>query len=118
MVVIKFLKNWTLPIAIVVGIILYFIFHLVPFLSPIAEWYAPYNGNVLPDFMFLILFVIFCKVDFRKLLPVKWHFWICLQQILFVSSLVGIIVAFKLHNEALIMLEAILVCIIGPCAMP
>ncbi|WP_434502849.1 transporter [Prevotella sp.] len=116
MVVIKFLKNWTLPIAIVVGIILYFIFHLVPFLSPIAEWYAPYNGNVLPDFMFLILFVIFCKVDFRKLLPVKWHFWICLQQILFVSSLVGIIVAFKLHNEALIMLEAILVCIIGPCA--
>ena len=51
MVVIKFLKNWTLPIAIVVGIILYFIFHLVPFLSPIAEWYAPYNGNVLPDFM-------------------------------------------------------------------
>ena len=113
---IKFLKNWTLPIAIVIGIILYFIFHLVPFLSPIAKWYAPYNGNVLPDFMFLILFVIFCKVDFRKLLPVKWHFWICLQQILFVFSLVGVIVAFKLHNEALIMLEAILVCIIGPCA--
>ena len=43
MAVISFFKNWTLPIAIVIGIILYLIFHLVPFLSPIAEWYAPYN---------------------------------------------------------------------------
>ncbi|WP_018464400.1 hypothetical protein [Segatella paludivivens] len=73
MAVISFFKNWTLPIAIVIGIILYLIFHLVTFLSPIAEWYAPYNENVLPVFMFLILFVTFCKIDFRKLLPVKWH---------------------------------------------
>jgi BASS family bile acid:Na+ symporter len=116
MSVIKFLKDWTLPVAIVTGIIVYITFHFIPFLSPVAEWYAPYNGNVLPDFMFLILFVTFCKVDFRKLFPVKWHFWISLQQVLFVFSLVGVIVAFKLHGEALIMVEAVLVCIIGPCA--
>ena len=71
MSVIKFLKDWTLPVAIVTGIIVYITFHFIPFLSPVAEWYAPYNGNVLPDFMFLILFVTFCKVDFRKLFPVK-----------------------------------------------
>jgi len=73
MSVIRFLKNWTLPIAIVIGIIVYFTFHFIPFLSLIAEWYAPYNENVLPVFMFLILFVTFYKVEFRKLLPVTWH---------------------------------------------
>ncbi len=114
--IIRFLKNWTLPVAICTGIIVYFIFHLIPILQPIAIWYAPYNANVLPDFMFLILFITFCKVDFKKLLPVKWHLWISIQQIIFIFALVGIIKYFDITRDGLIMLEAILVCIIGPCA--
>src|SRR5574344_1971612 len=66
---IKILKNWTLPVAMVTGVIIYILFHFIPFLKPIGDFYAPYNNNILPDFMFLILFVTFCKVDFKKLLP-------------------------------------------------
>lgn len=114
--IIKFIKDWTLPVAMATGVAVYLLFHFVPVLRPIGQWYEPYNANVLPDFMFLILFVTFCKVDFRKLLPVKWHFWTGLQQVIFVLALVGGVVGFGITGRALVMLEAILVCIIGPCA--
>ncbi len=112
----RFLKNWTLPVAMATGVVIYLLFHFIPVLQPIGKWYAPYNGNVLPDFMFLMLFVTFCKVDFRKLVPVKWHFWIVLQQIVFVLMITGLVVGFGITAEGLILLESILVCIIGPCA--
>lgn len=113
---VRFLKNWTLPAAMATGVCVYLLFRFVPWLRPIGQWYSPYNDSVLPDFMFLILYVTFCKVDFRRLLPVRWHLWISIQQIVFVMALVGIITGFGIYGNALIMLEAILVCIIGPCA--
>ena len=33
-------------------------------------------------FMFLVLFVTFCKVDFRRLRPVAWHWWLGAFQLL------------------------------------
>ncbi|MBP7767744.1 MAG: transporter [Prevotella sp.] len=114
--VVRFLKNWTLPVAMLTGVCVYLLFRFIPALRPIGAWYEPYNDNVLPDFMFLILFVTFCKVDFRKLRLVRWHLWISLQQILFVLLLLGLIMGFGLSGHSLIMVEAVLVCIIGPCA--
>lgn len=114
--ILRFIKNWTLPVSMTTGVVVYLLFHFVPILQPIGRWYAPYNDNVLPDFMFLILFVTFCKVDYKRLLPVKWHFWIGLQQVVFVLALVGLILGFNITGNGLIMLEAILVCIIGPTA--
>ncbi|WP_276893517.1 transporter [Hallella bergensis] len=114
--VVRFIKNWTLPVAMTTGIVAYLLFHFVPVLQPIGRWYAPYNDNVLPDFMFLILFVTFCKVDYKRLIPVKWHLWIGIQQVAFVLALVGLILGFGITGKALIMFEAVLVCIIGPAA--
>ncbi len=114
--IIRFVKNWTLPVAMATGVVGYLLFRFVPFLRPVGQWYAPYNDSVLPDFMFLILFVTFCKVDFKKLLPVRWHLWIGIQQVAFVFALVGIIIGFGLTGAGLVMVEAVLVCIIGPCA--
>lgn len=114
--IVRLLKNWTLPVAMVTGVVVYLLFTGVSWLRPLAHWYAPYNDRVLPDFMFLILLITFCKVDFRKLLPVRWHFWIGLQQVVFVALLAGLIIEFNLSGPALIMTEAVLVCVIGPCA--
>lgn len=114
--VVRFIKNWTLPVAMTTGIVAYLLFHFVPVLQPIGRWYAPYNDNVLPDFMFLILFVTFCKVDYKRLIPVKWHLWIGIQQVAFVLALVGLILGFGITGKALIMFEAVLVCVIGPAA--
>ena len=35
--------------------------------------FAPFFNAILPLFMFLVLFVIFCKVDFKKLRVTRWH---------------------------------------------
>lgn len=102
--------------AMVTGICVYLLFRFIPQLRPIGQWYAPYNDDVLPDFMFLILFVTFCKVDFKKLKLVKWHLWICVQQVAFVLVLAAMILGFDLTGPSLVMAEAVLVCIIGPCA--
>ncbi len=115
-VLLEFLKNWTLPVAILTGVVVYMVFSSVSFLKPIGQWYAPYNDHVVPGFMFLVLYVTFCKVSLRKLLPVRWHLWICIQQVVFVLVLTGVAVGFHLSGSALVMVEAVLVCVIGPCA--
>jgi len=113
---IDFIKNWTLPAAMFTGTVLYLIFAFVPFLSGPAEFFSPIFDTILPLFMFLILFVTFCKVDFKKLLPVKWHFWVGLFQIIFSFIIVGLILSFDMKDNSLILMESLLTCIIGPCA--
>ena len=114
--IIRFLKDWTLPVSIALGIIIYFVFAKIPALQPVSDWFTPISKHILPSFMFLILFTVFCKVDFTKLRPVRWHLWVAVQQVAFILILVGLILVFQLKGEPLILLEAILACVIGPCA--
>ena len=60
--IVRFIKDWTLPVAMAAGTCIYLLVHFIPALKPLGEWYAPYNEDILPDFMFLILYVTFCKV--------------------------------------------------------
>ena len=86
---VRFLKDWTLPVSIGLGIIIYFVFAEIPELEPVCEWFLPLSRPILPSFMFLILFTVFCKVDFKKLRPVKWQMWVAIQQVVFVLLIVG-----------------------------
>lgn len=109
-------KNWTLPVAIATGSIVYLLFAYLPPLASAATFFAPLLDEALPFFMFLVLYVTFCKVDYRRLRPVRWHFWIGILQIFFVALLTLSILMFHVQGEALVLHEAILTCIIGPCA--
>ena len=112
----QFIKNWTLPFSMGIGAVVYLVFYYVPALEGASQWFAPLFNSILPLFMFLILYVTFCKVDFKKLAPVKWHFWTTACQLLFVVSIVGAILFFHIGGKQLILLESILACIISPCA--
>ena len=114
--VIHFLKEWTLPVAMVVGTVVYFIFALTPALEEIADVMGPIIDEIFPLFMFLILFVTFCKVDFHRMRPVSWHWWVGVFQVLFVAIIMGVILGLHVSGDQLIILEAVLTCIIGPCA--
>ena len=116
MKLITLLKKWTLPMAMLCGVTTYLIFAFVPFLEPAAVFFSPILDMILPLFMFLILYVTFCKVDFHKLVPVRWHLWVGVFQLLFVAIIVGAILVFEVKGNGLILLESILACIIGPCA--
>lgn len=114
--VLSFLKNWTLPAAMLTGTVVYLVFAFVPQLDSFGNVAGPIFDEILPAFMFMILFVTFCKVDFRKLIPVAWHWWVALLQTVFIFIVVGSILAFDIKGNNLILMEALLVCIISPCA--
>ena len=112
--IIRFIKDWTLPIAMGLGTLIYLIFGFTPQLNEAAMFFSPIMTTILPLFMFLILFVTFCKVDFRQLRPVAWHLWIGIFQVLFIGILMVLIL--DLEQEDRILLEAIMMCVISPCA--
>ncbi|MDY4924284.1 MAG: transporter [Prevotella sp.] len=116
MQLIRLLKDWTLPVAIATGCAVYMIFALVPQLDTFATCAAPVFDALLPMFMFLVLFVTFCKVDFRRLRPVAWHWWLGAFQLLGVGVVMATVIAFSLKGNRLILAEALLTCIISPCA--
>ena len=114
---IRFIKDWTLPVAMGAGAALYLMFAFTPQLDEAATAMGPFFATILPLFMFLILFVTFCKVDFRQLRPVAWHAWVGVFQVLFV----GVLMLFLVKGEgkmegSKVLLEALLMCIISPCA--
>ena len=98
------------------GCLLYLIFAFTPQLESAADFFDPVFNAILPMFMFLILFVTFCKVDFHKLRLVVWHFWVSLFQLLFIGLIMGLILGFTMKGDSLILMEAILMCVICPCA--
>ena len=125
---IRFLKDWTLPVAIAVGTICYLTFYYVSALDELGDILRPVFDVIFPLFVFLTLFVTFCKVDFHDMHPHRWHVGILVAQLLLVALNIGIILWAKstlIEVKATSMMamfaspllwEAMLTCIIGPAA--
>lgn len=114
--VINFIKEWTLPCAIAAGATIYLIFALIPGLSDAADFFSPIMDTLMPVVLFLVLLVTFCKVNFHKMRPTRWHWMVCAFQIITVAMVFGLIKDFDLHGRSLILAEGVLICIIGPGA--
>ncbi len=114
--IIRFFKNWTLAIAIALGAAVYFIFAYTPILYGIGATISPTLNTILPITLFLVLFVTFCKVDYRKLKPVKWHFWSIVVQLLFVILLLLPVLVFHFSTPFSILFQGLIACAIGPGA--
>ena len=114
--IVRFIKDWTLPVAMGTGAVLYLPFAFTPQLDAAGTAMAPFFAAILPLFLFLVLFVTFCKVDFHQLRPVGWHFWVGVFQLLFIGVLMALMVGFHITGNSLILMEAILMCVISPCA--
>ena len=114
--VVRFIKDWTLPVAMGIGAVAYLVFAFTPSLDSAADFFSPIFETILPMFMFLVLFVTFCKVDFHKMRPVTWHLWTGIFQVLFIAVLMGLIIGFSMTGDSLVLMEAILMCVISPCA--
>lgn len=111
----KFLKDWTLIIAILSGIAGYFVFVSLP-LPPSAHDFANETVAVAqPMLIFSMLFLTFCKIDLRHLRLRKWHLWLLLIQCgLF--SIIGSVLILLPHSGLRVVLEGAMLCLICPTA--
>ena len=112
----RFLKEWTLPVAIALGTLCYLLFYYVPALDAAGKWFGPVFDVIFPFFVFLTLLVTFCKVDFHQMRPHRWHLWVLVAQIVLVAANVGIIFFVGDNMEQKILWEGVLTCVIGPSA--
>lgn len=112
---VSLLKNWTLPIAIIVGCGSYLSYYFLPCMKPVGEVVGPTVDVVFPLLVFLTLLITFCKVDYHQLRPHRWHLWVMLAQLAAVAVVFWL--AFRADDsEQKIVCEGVLTCVIAPCA--
>lgn len=114
--IIRFLKDWTLPVAIATGTVCYLTFYYVPQLDELGDTLSPIIDTVFPISVFLTLLVTFCKVNFHEMRPHRWHTGILMAQLLLVTVIVGICLSLRDCPDSKLVWEAILTCVIGPSA--
>ena len=66
---IRFLKDWTLPVAIATGTICYLTFYYTPQLDELGDRLSPVFDIIFPISVLLTLFITFCKVNFHEMRP-------------------------------------------------
>ncbi len=94
---IKFIKNWTLPIAMSIGALGYPIFIQIRFL--------------MPYLLFMILFITFSKISFKDLRYEPLHGWLLAIQL--IGSLAIFFLLYPLNKYVA---ECAMLCLIAPTA--
>lgn len=112
----RFLKNWTLPVAMLTGTLVYFLFAKTPVLSPVASALSGVVERLTPALIFAQLLLTFCKVDWRDLKPKWWHVWLLLFQLVSSLFLATFLVIAPLQEGYRCLLQGVMVCLICPTA--
>lgn len=113
---IRFLKDWTLPVAIAVGSVSYLTFRFVPCLDTAGENISRVVDIVFPFTVFLTLLVTFIKVDFHQMRPHRWQIWTQAAQLTLVVLAAGLVFLSDNDIEQKLLLESMLTCVIAPAA--
>jgi len=113
--IVKFLKDWSLPVAMVVGILLYLVYYYIPALKPIGP--AAYSSIkfIQPILIFVMLFLQFNKVSPHDLKVQKWHVIVATIQCLFFVCL-AVIASFVKDESLKLIIESAMLCFLCPTA--
>ncbi|KAA6350914.1 hypothetical protein EZS27_001761 [termite gut metagenome] len=93
----KFLKDYTLPLAMLAGIVGHSLFVYLSFLTPFL--------------VFFMLLLTFCKVSFSELRPTRLHVWLLLIQLVGAPA-----VYLLLRGFDEVVAQAVMLCVICPTA--
>lgn len=110
-----FLKNWTLPLSILSGIVGYFIYVNIPLFDSTHRVVGQVVGFVQPLLIFMMLFLTFLNVGPRDLRLGKWHFILLVLQMLLFGGL-ALMLSFVEGESVRIMLESAMLCLLCPTA--
>lgn len=115
-VMIKFLKNWTLPISMLVGTLAYLLFARVSFLAPAKPYIHQFVSFVTPWLIFTQLLLTFCKIDMKELRPKRWHLWLLMIQAFSCALVAGVLLCVPMRELSVGIWEGVMVCLICPTA--
>lgn len=113
--VLKFIKDWTLPISMLSGVIGYFAYVNIHALDDTHEFMNHFLSIFQPLLLFCMLFVSFCKVHPRELKPQRWMLKLIGIQALSFILIAMLIVAIP-DIPGRVVLEAFIICMICPTA--
>lgn len=113
--VLRFLKNWTLPVSITMGALLYFAYAHARWLDFTRPYAMPVVAVVQPVLIFTMLFLTFCKVDARNLRFRRVHIWLLLFQMLSFAAL-GLLLYLSPEVPGRLLVEGAMLCLVCPTA--
>ena len=118
----KIIKEWMLPIAMLMGASIYLIYHVLP--EPVHKM-GPFLNDALavfqPMLIFSMLFLTFCTIEPKDLKPHRWHWWLLLVQggmftVLGLSAALLIKFFPERSSDMLALIESAMLCFICPTA--
>ena len=78
---VRIFKAWTLPIAMVIGVLGYLLYAALPLSEATRVGVAEVSHLLQPTLIFLILFLSLCRMEFSSLRLYWWHLWLLLIQL-------------------------------------
>lgn len=113
---IKFIKNWTLPLAMLVGTLAYLMFAKLSVLVPAKPYVHAFVSFVTPWLIFAQLLLTFCKIDMAELKPKRWHGWLLMIQGFSCVLAAGVLLLVPMSALSIGVWEGMMVCLICPTA--
>lgn len=112
----RFIKNWTLPLAMLAGTLGYFFLAKVSFGGLAKPYIDSFVTILMPILIFFQLLLTFCKIEMHELKPKSWHGWLLLFQIVSCLLIVGLLVYLPMGETYREVFEGTMVCLICPTA--
>ena len=112
---IRFLKNWTLPVSMISGALAYYICSQLPLTYEVKHDILSVIEVLQPVLLFIMLFVAFCKIKPTDLKPHRWHLWLLLIQCLIFIAACLFLWAYP-TSGARVIVEGFMLALICPTA--
>jgi len=112
----RFIKNWTLPIAMLIGTLAYLVFAKWSFLAPAKPYVNSFVSIITPWLIFAQLLLTFCQIDWKELKPKRWHLWLLMIQGFSCALTAGVLLCVPMGELSKGFWEGMMVCLICPTA--
>ena len=113
----RFLRDWSLPIAMLSGVVMYLLYVNIPLFRGTEDFVSSAVSVVQPALIFAMLFVTFCKVRLSELKPSRWHLWLLMFQLVsFVAISLTIVLVQDMSASVKVLLESAMMCLLCPTA--
>ena len=112
----KFIKNWTLPLAMLTGTLAYLVFAKWSLLAPLKPAVNGFVSFITPWLIFAQLLLTFCKIDIRELKPKRWHLWLLLIQAGSCALAASVLLYVPMGELSTGIWQGMMVCLICPTA--